>query len=172
MNLPIILDIEASGFGPEGYPIEIGFIKNDKERYCRLIKPYNDWTYWDKTAEKLHGISRDKLLKHGNSASEICLELNSLLKGETVYSDGWVVDSSWLNMLFDRSNIPKLFRLSSLEIILKEPQIEIWDATKISVVNDTHIERHRASNDALIIQKTFFQTLQKTESKITKIKNS
>ncbi len=159
MTPPIIIDIEASGFGANGYPIEIGVIYNDVKRYCSLIQPFDDWNYWDEEAEQMHGISRQTLKRYGKNGVEVCLALNKLLSGQTVYSDGWVVDSAWLNQLFSRARVAKEFRLSSIELILKESQIEIWDDTKVQLQKQANIKRHRASNDALIIQRTFMETL-------------
>lgn len=36
---PFILDVEASGFGCESYPIEIGLALEKENRYCSLIIP-------------------------------------------------------------------------------------------------------------------------------------
>ena len=52
------------------------------------------------------------------------------------------------------------FFLSPLENILKENKMEIWTQTKLQVIADLALIRHRASSDALIIQETFARTLQ------------
>ena len=41
---PPILDVEASGFGPGSYPIEIGYVLGDGTAYCTLISPAISWT--------------------------------------------------------------------------------------------------------------------------------
>jgi hypothetical protein len=38
--------------------------------------------------------------------------------------------------------------------------MEIWTQTKLQVIADLALIRHRASSDALIIQETFTRTLQ------------
>lgn len=156
---PCIIDIEASGFGSQSYPIEVGVIDESGERFCKLIKPFDDWTHWDKSAEELHGISKEVLTDIGISGTEICLELNALFKNKTLYSDAWSVDSVWLNRLFDRSAVTKNFSISSIEIIMSEHQINKWDETKKFLIKQQSIERHRASNDACIIQQTYLSTL-------------
>ncbi|WP_315853224.1 hypothetical protein [Alteromonas oceanisediminis] len=85
--LPSIIDVEASGFGANSYPIEIGVVRSDGARYCKLIKPLSDWLHWDKEAEALHGIRREVLLTHGLDAVEVCHELNQFLHNEQLYSD-------------------------------------------------------------------------------------
>lgn len=95
---------------------------------------------------------------------QICLELNEFVGEHRTFSDGWVVDSPWLVQLYDRSQVELGFRLSSLEMILKESQYGIWDETKLKLRKKLNVQRHRASNDALVIQQTFMETLGKDSS--------
>ena len=157
---PNIIDIEASGFGVDSYPIEVGVVLGTGEKYCALIKPAEDWLYWDRKAELVHGLSLDTLLSHGKPINTVARELNSFLENKTVYSDGWVVDKPWLSRLFYRSGVNPTFFLSSLEYILKEPQMEIWTDTQRQVMRDLALTRHRASTDALVTQETYARTLQ------------
>ena len=48
---PIVLDIEASGFGRDSYPIEIGYVLPDGGSYCTLVRPEANWTHWDPEAQ-------------------------------------------------------------------------------------------------------------------------
>ena len=98
--VPIVIDVEASGFDPMSYPIEVGVALENGSRFSTLIKPVDEWNYWDSTAEKLHHIQRNTLLQHGKSVLDVALRLNQLLHEKTVYSDGWVVDKPWLESLF------------------------------------------------------------------------
>ena len=52
MQIPAIIDIEASGFGRGSYPIEVGFALPDRTSYSFLIKPAQSWTHWSEDAEK------------------------------------------------------------------------------------------------------------------------
>ena len=156
---PCIIDIEASGFGSYSYPIEIGVIDEQGERFCKLIKPFDDWVHWDKSAEHLHGISQDTLLSHGIEGTQMCIELNALFNKKTLYTDAWSVDSVWLNKLFDRAAMTKTFSISALEMIMTESQIDKWDRAKQAFIKQSGIQRHRASSDAFIIQETFLNTV-------------
>jgi hypothetical protein len=158
IDRPFIMDIEASGFGPEGYPIEIGVAMAPGSKFCSLLMPREEWIYWDTEAEKLHRIPRDILETYGRPINEVALTLNTLLANQTIYSDAWVLDKDWLAQMFYAAAIPQQFRLSSLEMILSESQIEIWDKTKKLVTEELGLHRHRASSDALIIQETYFRT--------------
>lgn len=156
---PLIIDVEASGFGGASYPIEVGVALGDGHRYCSLILPAPAWTSWDEGAENLHGITRELLQAHGSPVDEVTRDLNELLDGMTLYSDGWVVDQSWLITLFHAAKRSMQFHVSPLEMILSEKQMAIWHATKDRVVKQANITRHRASHDAWMIQETYRQTL-------------
>lgn len=156
---PWIIDLEASGFGANSYPIEVGVAMDENQRFCSLIKPVNGWDYWDRQAESYHCISRELLASHGCGVHEVAEELNKLLAGRTVYSDGWVVDKPWLIKLFHAASRPMKFSISPLELILSEQQMTDWHATKDALLHESGMVRHRASNDALLIQQTYCQTL-------------
>ena len=51
-DTPLIIDVEASGFGGASYPIEIGVALDDGHKYCALILPEPEWTHWDAAAER------------------------------------------------------------------------------------------------------------------------
>jgi hypothetical protein len=155
---PNIIDIEASGFGSNSYPIEVGVVNQLGEKFCRLVKPQAGWCHWDTQAEKLHGISREMLMQKGVSVKLICTELNAFLDRQTVYSDGWVVDNPWLIKLYQYAQMNMTFRISPLEMILTESQMTLWHSTKNQVSRAMNIRRHRASSDAALIQTTFVQT--------------
>jgi len=159
-ELPNIIDVEASGFGSQSYPIEVGIVLSDGKRFCSLITPAPDWTHWDPEAERVHKVSREKLNIHGKPLQYVAHTLNSLLSGLTLYSDGWVVDKPWLIRLFECAGIEMAFTISPLEIILSEQQMTLWHQTKDSVILNAGLERHRASNDAWIIQETYRQSKQ------------
>lgn len=164
VNNPSIIDIEASGFGSESYPIEVGVALNNGKRFCTLIVPAPDWTHWDENAEKLHKISRRLLETSGKPITEVADQLNEILAGTTLFSDGWVVDLPWLTTLFDAAGRPMKFSVSPLEMILTEKQMMVWHKTKEKIVQQFNLTRHRASNDAWIIQETFKKTQGLTNS--------
>ncbi|MCG8552311.1 MAG: hypothetical protein MI799_18060 [Desulfobacterales bacterium] len=169
MFRPLILDVEASGFGCESYPIEIGLALEKENRYCSLIMPSDHWTHWDMAAQDIHHISREILMNYGKPPDHVARELNRILNGLTVYSDGWVTDKPWVTRLFSEAGIRQAFTLSPLECILTEPQMEIWHATKENILSAMALTRHRACSDALIIQETFFRTRMKTQDRTTNL---
>ncbi|MFN8092312.1 MAG: hypothetical protein U0599_08855 [Vicinamibacteria bacterium] len=161
---PLIVDVEASGFGGTSYPIEIGVALDDGHKYCSLVHPEPDWTHWDVEAERVHRIPRDLLETYGRPAREVAQTLNELLATRTVYTDGWVVDKPWLSTLFQAARLEMEFRVSPLEMILSEVQMEEWHAEKARVLATLDLSRHRASHDAWVIQETYNRTRNATRA--------
>lgn len=151
-GLPCIIDIEASGFGRGSYPIEIGFVLPDGTAYCTLIQPDDDWTHWDGDAERIHGISRSLLERHGRSAAEVAAELNRRLEGRTVYCDNWAHDYTWLARLFESASTSPRFHLRHMRELLSEDAAGRFDDARASVARNLQLRRHRASSDARVLQ--------------------
>ncbi len=155
IELPAIIDIEASGLGRGSYPIEIGFVTASGDVGCTLIKPVSNWNHWDASAASLHGISQSILLEHGKAVDDVALWLNEVLKGNVVYSDGWGNDMSWLGKLYEEASQPQLFQIKSILDLLTEEEREVWSTVLDKVVGEAGLTRHRASSDARLIQETY-----------------
>jgi len=155
MQLPCVIDIEASGLGRGSYAIEIGFITAAGKSYCTLVKPAQGWTHWSGEAEKLHGISRSLLDEKGRNVASTASWLNELLGGTIVYSDGWVNDMCWLGKLFDEADVEPQFKIESILMLMDEYEKERWTPTHNAVIKECCFKRHRASLDAKNIQRTF-----------------
>lgn len=151
---PAILDIEASGFGPRGYPIEIGIILPNGRAWCSLIRPQPEWIFWDEEAEALHGITRTQLLQIGRPAKEVTTILNEWLEDHRVYSDGWAHDYPWLHRLYDAADAHPSFTLDSIRSLLTEAQAASWASMRHRTAQTLLADRHRASQDARVVQKT------------------
>ena len=158
-HAPVVIDLEASGFGRGSYPIEVGVALKDGSTRCFLIRPAPGWTHWDPEAEAMHGISRDLLMSHGRSVHEVAEQLNELLLYKMVYSDAWGHDQSWLALLFDAAGLPRRFRVESLRCLLEESHLDYWESEKATALHGLQNVRHRASNDALVLQRTLLGTL-------------
>ena len=161
---PLIIDVEASGFGGTSYPIEIGVALDDGHKYCSLVLPEPEWTHWDAEAQNVHRITRDILETYGKPGRTVAETLNELLANRTVYTDGWVVDKPWLATLFHAARIEMRFRVSPLELILSASQMERWHGEKDRVLATLDLSRHRASHDAWVIQETYSRTRRVAEA--------
>ena len=154
---PTVLDVEASGFGRKGYPIEVGFVLPDGHGYCTLIRPEPHWTHWDAQAAAMHHISRAILLARGLPVAQVASAINARLQGQTVYTDGWVNDYSWLGALFDAADMTPAFKLENLRALLDEQQADQWHTVKALVSSERGVQRHRASADARLLQLTLLR---------------
>lgn len=155
MKLPTVIDLEASGFGRGSYPIEVGFYMPDGQSYCTLIRPEPDWTHWDASAELVHGIPRPILFEKGRAPLDICLDLNTALRGQTIYCDAWAYDYVWLSRLYDVVDMVPSFAMKDLRELLNDCEQSLWHSTRAAVELRLQLRRHRASGDA----RTLFETL-------------
>lgn len=154
-DVPAIIDFEASGFGRGSYPIEVGYVLPQGASYCTLILPPPHWQHWDAQAEGVHHITRELLQRHGKPVAAVARQLNEQLHGQTLYSDGWSNDYSWMALLFDEAEMAPAFRLDNLRTLLQESEAEAWHGCKAQVLAEVQLPRHRASNDARVLQLTF-----------------
>ncbi len=155
-----ILDMEASGFGRNSYPIEVGYVLPDGSSFCTLIRPEPNWTHWDEQAEQTHHISRAIAEQHGQDVTTVAQTLNQHLAGQTLYTDGWANDYSWLGKLFDAANLSPRFKLDNLRALLSDQEAERWHVVKQEVAQEARIDRHRASADAKLLQLTLVRIKQ------------
>jgi len=157
LPIPTILDVEASGFGPGGYPIEVGYVLADGSTHCTLIRPAPGWTHWDPAAESIHGISHDVLVARGRDVGDVARDLNEELRGQVVYSDGWANDYAWLARLFAEARLLQRFKVESLRRLLSDAEAAQWHASKDAVAAETLTNRHRASTDAQLLQRALLR---------------
>ena len=88
---------------------------------------------------------------------EVAHQINRQLAGQTVYSDGWANDYSWLGALFDAADMTPAFKLENLRALLDEQQADQWHTVKAQVSSENGIQRHRASADARLLQLTLIR---------------
>ena len=104
VNKIAFIDLEASGLGPNSWPIEVGWCFSDGKPEALLISPADDWgdEAWDRQAEALHGIAQATLRKKGHEIAKVCDQLNRALIDVDVFSDAPDWDGFWLYRLFSR----------------------------------------------------------------------
>jgi hypothetical protein len=162
IETPAFIDVEASGLGPRGYPIEVGLIDGRGATYCTLILPPPVWSgqdavAWDPAAECVHGITRAILKDYGKPLLDVARELNRIARGMTLFSDAWGNDYPWLARLFDAADMPMCFQVESSRKLLSEAEAGRWGAAKREVTAELKLTRHRASSDAKILQRTLLR---------------
>lgn len=162
MTPPIILDIEASGFGAGSYPIEIGYVDASGAVWSAQVRPHAEWLHWDHEAEKLHQQSRQELLQYGQTAQEIAAHLNKTFAGQTVYTDGWYQDFVWLHSLYEAAGMSPAFKLEDLSVLLTPEQKSVWHDTQQGIRDAFELQQHRAALDAKTLQLTWLKTTEMT----------
>ncbi|HSH87736.1 MAG: hypothetical protein ACAH08_01435 [Methylophilus sp.] len=162
MTPPIILDIEASGFGVGSYPIEIGYADASGATWSAQVQPQADWLHWDHQAEKLHQQSRQELVQHGQTPHAIATYLNLTFTGQTLYTDGWYQDFVWLHSLYEAAGMNPSFKLEDLSVLLTTEQQSVWHDTKQSIRDTFALPEHRAAMDAKVLQLTWLRTIDLT----------
>ena len=158
MKIPVVVAMEASAPGRQGYPIEVGYSHRHGDGWCTLIRPEPDWTCWDEQTARHHHISRDILDIAGRTSPEITALLNLRLSGLTVYTEAGRQGRFWMDKLFAAAGVRPVFQLAEFREILTPAQRQIWHVTRIQVERELHLTRNRASNQARISQLTWLRT--------------
>ncbi len=153
-----IIDVEASGLHFDSYPIEVAVLINS-QTYSWLIKPEASWQYWCKTAESLHGITREMLQKEGESAASVVNALIQLLDGTNglLYSDAVNWDIDWVSTLFYVAKASMPFYIASIYDLLDEDQSERFNRTKTRLAETSGYRLHRAEEDVKMIYQAYVE---------------
>lgn len=119
-EFPCFLDVEATGFGPESYPIEIAWSDASGAINRCLIDPtlIPAWTAWDAAAERVHGIERERLVRNGWAPDFVAERITEDLGGRTVYTDAPDYDARWLSTLFNALGRQTPCRLEHIDELL------------------------------------------------------
>lgn len=101
------IDFEASGLGPDSWPIEIGcaWISDGAPKArTSLIRPRPEWSLeaWDLQSAAIHGITLETLAA-APEADAVVAAFMSTLDGATLVSDAPEFDQFWLDRLLDRA---------------------------------------------------------------------
>ena len=117
---PCFMDLEATGFGPESYPIEVAWSDGQGEINRYLINPASvpGWDSWDDEAERVHGLERSRLLRNGWPADFVADRVSEALAGHKVYSDAPDYDARWLGRLFTAVDRPMPFAFEHVDELL------------------------------------------------------
>jgi DNA polymerase III epsilon subunit-like protein len=164
-----VIDLEASGLSENSFPIEVGIYVEEYGQVISeswLIKPVDIWLndgQWSDAAFNIHRISKDTLIKEGIDGYKVCNILNQLLGDMIIYSDAPDHDQMWLSKLFNYWNIEQLFYLDYIldyEYQYYKKQLfnmsfQEWNESKADVVKEFNLTKHRAKDDALMLNKAF-----------------
>jgi hypothetical protein len=129
---PFFIDLEATGFGPDSYLIEVAWSDAAGEITRYLINPTSvpAWTDWDVEAERVHGLERGRLIRNGWPVDFVADRVAEALGGQRVYSDAPDYDQRWLGRLFSAVGQATPVRLEHVDELLlatmRRPSEFIW----------------------------------------------
>ena len=100
----VFIDFEASGLGPDSWPIEVGLSWIEPGAvwtWASLIRPIPDWSMeaWDPFSAEVHDIPLEEL-ENAPLARDVADEAAKLMAGKTVCSDAPSFDERWAKKLF------------------------------------------------------------------------
>lgn len=154
---PVFIDFEASSLDLiSSYPIEVGICLGREGVRSWLIKPAPIWRDWSEEAQRIHGLTRERLFEEGRSVVDVALALNECIP-EVCYSDAWTFDSFWLYRLFRIAGIKPRFQLESIVQLLTPSQIARWSQARRQVILDSGVKTHRAGNDSCVLYQTWLR---------------
>lgn len=142
----ITFDTESSGLGSGAYPVSIGVSGPLGRLWHWMIKPSENWTYWDEISEEIHGFSRDDLEKGGWSPFLLARELNRTFHGHHLIADA-LHDIDMMNELFNEVGIDMSFKCLTIHEVIGAKQ-----ARKVLDFLESEEWPHRADEDAIILR--------------------
>ena len=131
-TLIVLLDFEASSLGKHGFPIEVGWAAEDGTEAGHLIRPAPGWEEWSSDAERIHGITLDRLRHEGEPHEVVATHMVQVLSGHDLYASAPSWDGHWLSRLLRAAGLPRhALRLRDTEEVQTRTVIEILDAAGI-----------------------------------------
>lgn len=143
IDLPPVLDFEASSLSDISYPITAGLVVNGRAYYW-VIKPQSDWVDWSLASQAIHGIKRSYLIEHGMAALQVYEEMKAVLgTTQALYSDNPYWEKRWLSCL-------GVFAIEVRDIreLLPELSQPYWAECLATQFKVHELTRHRADHDA------------------------
>lgn len=148
----VAIDFEASCLPRHGrsYPIEVGISEDGITARSWLIRPAACWAGWDWTdeAERLHGLSRERILREGQPVGEVARALAEAIGDAMPVADN-VLDNAWMRTLCRAAAIPAFARVRPVSELFEQQGLvsgTILDA--VARVDRLGLGRHRAGDDA------------------------
>lgn len=103
----VFLDFEASGLGKRGFPVEVGWVGEEGMEEGHLIRPAAGWDEWDAQAERIHGITRERLLREGAPHDAVARRMLDVLSGHQLFASAPSWDGQWLSRLLRAAGLPR-----------------------------------------------------------------
>jgi hypothetical protein len=120
------LDFEASSLAKDSYPVEVAWVFEDGACESHLIRPAPGWTDWDPGAERMHGLSRERLVAEGEPHDWVARRVLEALSGHEPCASAPSWDGKWLSVLLRAAGLPRhAMRLKDSEAVELETACEL-----------------------------------------------
>jgi len=103
----VFLDFEASSLAKHSYPIEVAWVFEDGAAESHLIRPASEWNDWDASAEAIHHIPRDTLLREGIPHDVLAQRMVEVPSGHDLTASAPSWDGKWLSALLRAAGLPR-----------------------------------------------------------------
>jgi hypothetical protein len=103
----VFLDFEASSLARHSYPIEVAWVFEDGTSEAHLIRPAPQWDDWDASAEAIHHIPRETLLREGTPHDALARRMIAELAGHDLTASAPSWDGKWLSALLRAAGLPR-----------------------------------------------------------------
>jgi len=103
----VFLDFEASSLAKHSYPIEVAWVFEDGTAESHLIHPAPGWDDWDASAEAIHHLTREVLLREGIPHDVLAQRMVEVLSGHDLTASAPSWDGKWLSALLRAAGLPR-----------------------------------------------------------------
>lgn len=147
----VAIDFEASCLPCHGrsFPIEVGIAETSAAARSWLIRPHAAWRGWDWTAEaeRLHGISHQRLLAEGGPVDAVVSELVEAIGDARVFADSHL-DAAWMGTLARAAGVPPIAIGHVEELVARAGASDEELRKTVEAADRLPVGRHRAGDDA------------------------
>ncbi|MCP5160655.1 MAG: hypothetical protein H7A00_03155 [Hahellaceae bacterium] len=112
MNIPVFLDLEASSYEEDAFPLSIAWSLPDGRIKNVLVMPDETWNPRDNSSMP---YDLQHYFDQGASVADIAREMNQDLDGLTIYIDGLDPDEEWLEKLFEAAADEPTFEIARID---------------------------------------------------------
>ncbi len=106
----MVMDLETSGFSTDSCIVQVGWcsVRGGEKNSGQLCLKMPDWAQMSAEAEKVHGLSRDYLERHGRDPAEVLPVFREMLVNSNKLVGHNIInfDLPRLNEAFKRYDIP------------------------------------------------------------------
>ena len=121
----VFLDFEASGLGPQSWPIELGvsWIAPDLKvhTYSNLVRPSGDWAEdgWSPESAAVHGIPR-RDLDAAPSVDVVARDFLTILGNRIALSDVPGLERFWLETLLEAAQLVNTVEIRDFKVTMSK----------------------------------------------------